>query len=121
MCMKSLHRSKAIEAYEGARLVLKKGLVYPGYVLLKEATRSVLAYINEDVQGKEYSEKTKMRTLLEEVPAELEKLTDLSVFDIFVEMDTAGLGAILTLDIVELEKIRKVLKKTMGIYMQADL
>lgn len=119
--MKSLHRIKALESYRGARLLLKEGLVYPSYVMLKEATRSTLAYINEDVQDKEYSEKTKMKTLLNDMPIDLMQNVNMSIFNIFVDMDTEGLGAILALDIEELKNIRKVLKKIMGIYLDADI
>ena len=75
--MKSLHRTKALESYRGARITLKEGLVYPSYMLLKEATRSTLAYINEDLYDKEYSEKTKMRTLLSETPTVLVQSVDM--------------------------------------------
>ena len=119
--MKSLHRIKALESYRGARILLKEGLVYPSYVMLKEATRSTLAYINEDVQDKEYSEKTKMRTLLNDMPVDLMQNIDMSIFDIFVDMDTEGLGAILAIDIEKLKQIRKILKKIMGTYLDADI
>ena len=119
--MKSLHRIKALESYRGARLLLKENLIYPSYVMLKEATRSTLAYINEDIQGKEYSEKTKMKTLLDDMPAQLLQNIDMSIFKIFVDMDSAGLNAILTLDIEKLKDIRKTLKKIMGIYLDADI
>lgn len=116
--MKSLHRAKALEAYAGARIVLKEGLVYPGYMLLKEATRSTLAYINEDLQEKEYSEKTKMRTLLNDVPQQLIENVNMDIFNIFVDMDSAGLDAILSLDIEVLRDIKKVLKKIIGMYLE---
>ena len=119
--MKSLHRMKALESYRGARILLKEELVYPSYVMLKEATRSTLAYINEDLQGKEYSEKTKMRTLMEDAPAVLIEDIDMDIFNIFVEMDKAGLDAILALDIKELKKIRRTLKIIMGTYLDADI
>lgn len=119
--MKSLHRVKALESYRAARTLLKEDLVYPSYVMLKEATRSTLAYINEDIQGKEYSEKTKMRTLLDDAPAVLIQNVDMDMFNIFVDMDKAGLGAIFALDIGELKKIRRILKKIMGIYLDADI
>ena len=119
--MKSLHRTKALESYRGARITLKEGLVYPSYMLLKEATRSTLAYINEDLYDKEYSEKTKMRTLLNETPAVLVQSVDMSVFEIFVDMDTKGLDGILALDIEKLNSIRKDLKTIMGLYLDADI
>ena len=119
--MKSLHRIKALESYRGARILLKEGLVYPSYVMLKEATRSTLAYINEDVQDKEYSEKTKMKTLLNDMPMDLMQNVDMNIFNIFVEMDVKGLDAILAIDIEELKHIRKVLKKIMGTYLDADI
>ena len=40
---------------------------------------------------------------------------------IFVEMDIKGLDAILAIDIEELKHIRKVLKKIMGTYLDADI
>lgn len=115
--MKSLHRIKALETYNGARIMLKQGLVYPSYMLLKEATRSTLAYINEDIQDKNYSEKTKLRTLIDESPAQLSQDIDLSVFDVFVDMDREGLAAILALDIETLKRVKSVLKRLIGMYL----
>lgn len=119
--MKTLHRIKAIEAYNGGRLVLKEGLVYPSYVLLKEATRSTLAYINEDIQDKEYSEKTKMRTLLNDLPTKVVEDFNIDTFEIFVEMDSEGLESILSIEVETLKDIKRVLKKLMGLYLDAVL
>ena len=119
--MKNLHRSKALESYAAARLMLKEGLVYPSYVMLKEATRSMLAYINEDANDKEYSEKTKMRTLLDDTPAQLLPNVDMSIFELFVDMEKEGLDAILSLPMEKLLEIKKVIKKTMGVCVSADL
>lgn len=119
--MKNLHRSKALESYAAARLMLKEGLVYPSYVMLKEATRSMLAYINEDANDKEYSEKTKMRTLLDDTPAQLLPNVDMSIFELFVDMEKEGLDAILSLPMEKLLEIKKVIKKTMGVCLSADL
>lgn len=119
--MKYLHRMKALESYRAARILLKEDLVYPSYVMLKEATRSTLAYINEDVQGKDYSEKTKMRTLLEDAPAVLIQNVDMNIFNIFIEMDKKGLDGIMAIEIDELKKIRRTLKKIMGVYLEADI
>jgi len=119
--MKNLHRSKALESYAAARLMLKEGLVYPSYVMLKEATRSMLAYINEDANDKEYSEKTKMRTLLDDTPAQLVPNVDMSIFELFVDMEKEGLSSILSLPMEKLLEIKKVLKKTMGVCLSADL
>lgn len=119
--MKYLHRMKALESYRAARILLKEDLVYPSYVMLKEATRSTLAYINEDVQGKDYSEKTKMRTLLEDAPAVLIQNVDMDIFNIFIEMDKKGLDGIMAIEIDELKKIRRTLKKIMGVYLDADI
>lgn len=119
--MKYLHRMKALESYRAARILLKEDLVYPSYVMLKEATRSTLAYINEDVQGKDYSEKTKMRTLLEDAPAVLIQNVDMDIFNIFIEMDKKGLDGIMAIEIDELKKIRRNLKKIMGVYLEADI
>lgn len=119
--MKYLHRMKALESYRAARILLKEDLVYPSYVMLKEATRSTLAYINEDVQGKDYSEKTKMRTLLEDAPAVLIQNVDMDIFNIFIEMDKKGLDGIMAIEIDELKKIRRTLKKIMGVYLEADI
>ena len=121
MRMKNLHRSKALESYAAARLMLKEGLVYPSYVMLKEATRSTLAYINEDANDKEYSEKTKMRTLLDDTPAQLVPNVDMSVFELFVDMEKEGLSAILSLPMEKLLEIKKAIKKTMGLCLSADL
>ncbi len=119
--MKYLHRMKALESYRAARILLKEDLVYPSYVMLKEATRSTLAYINEDLQGKDYSEKTKMRTLLEDAPAVLIQNVDMDIFNIFIEMDKKGLDGIMAIEIDELKKIRRTLKKIMGVYLDADI
>lgn len=43
--MKSLHRTKALTAYEAARMALKNDMAYPAYMMLKEAARGTLAYI----------------------------------------------------------------------------
>ena len=101
--------------------MLKEGLVYPSYVMLKEATRSMLAYINEDANDKEYSEKTKMRTLLDDTPAQLLPNVDMSIFELFVDMEKEGLSSILSLPMEKLLEIKKVLKKTMGVCLSADL
>lgn len=119
--MKSLHRCKAIDTYKAARITLKEDLVYSSYMLLKESTRSTLAYINEDLQGKEYSEKTKMRKLLDDVPAQLTQDVNLEMFNLFVDMDSEGLQGILAIDINELKKIKKALKKIIGIYLNEKL
>ena len=119
--MKYLHRMKALESYRAARILLKEDLVYPSYVMLKEATRSTLAYINEDLQGKDYSEKTKMRTLLEDAPTVLIQNVDMDIFNIFIEMDKKGLDGIMAIEIDELKKIRRTLKKIMGVYLDADI
>jgi hypothetical protein len=112
---------KALESYRAARILLKEDLVYPSYVMLKEATRSTLAYINEDLQGKDYSEKTKMRTLLEDAPAVLIQNVDMDIFNIFIEMDKKGLDGIMAIEIDDLKKIRRTLKKIMGVYLDADI
>ena len=119
--MKYLHRMKALESYRAARILLKEDLVYPSYVMLKEATRSTLAYINEDLQGKDYSEKTKMRTLLDDTPAQLLPNVDMSIFELFVDMEKEGLDAILSLPMEKLLELKKVIKKTMGVCLSADL
>lgn len=115
--MKSLHRGKAIEVYLGAKVVMKKGYVYPAYVLLKESLRATLAYIQEDLADKEYSEKTKLRTLLETTPVILTPDVKLEVFNIMLELEDIGLDAIMSVDIEELEKVRKALKQIIGIYL----
>lgn len=46
--MKTMHRTKALAAYEGARLTLNNNMSYPTYMLLKEAVRGVLSYMAED-------------------------------------------------------------------------
>lgn len=121
MFMKNLHRSKALDSYAAARLLLKQGFIYPSYVMLKEATRSTLAYINEDANDKEYSEKTKMRTLLDDTPAFLVPDVDMSVFELFVDMEKEGLSAILALPMEQLLAIKKALKKVMGLCLSADI
>ena len=97
--MKSLHRGKAIESFTGAKVVMSKGLIYPAYILLKESLRATLAYIQEDLTNKEYSEKTKLRSLIATTPEVLTPETNLATFDIILEMEEQGLDAIMSTDI----------------------
>lgn len=119
--MKSLHRGKAIDGYKGARLVMKSGLVYPAYVLLKESLRATLSYIQEDIQGKEISNKTKLKTLINDSPVVLAPNVNLEVFDIMLELEGNGLDAIMSVDIGELEKVRKALKQIISMYLGENL
>lgn len=115
--MKVLHRGKAIDSYIGAKTVMNKGLVYPTYVLLKESLRATLAYIQEDLSDKVYSEKTKLKALISTTPVVLTQDTHLEVFDIILELEESGLEAIMRIDIQELEKVRKALKQIIGMYL----
>jgi hypothetical protein len=119
--MKHLHRSKAIENYEGARLAIKEGLSYPSYILLKESLRATLAYINEDLFNKEYSTKTNLKLLLSQTPLELARNVDTSVFEEILRLEKSGLQTILTTSREDFGKIKKSLKKVIGLYLNENL
>ena len=121
MIKKILHKEKAIDSYNGAKLVSQEGLVYPTYMLLKESVRATLAYIQEDISDKQYSDKTKLKTLISSTPALLLPNVDINVFNILIDLETSGLEAIMGADISELEKVRKALKQIIGVYLHTRL
>ena len=86
-------------------------------VFLSKKVKSGIFNAND----KEYSEKTKMRTLLDDTPAQLVPNVDMSVFELFVDMEKEGLNAILSLPMEKLLEIKKAIKKTMGLCLSADL
>ena len=45
----------------------------------------------------------------------------MSIFELFVDMEKEGLSAILSLPMEKLLEIKKVIKKTMGVCLSADL
>ena len=115
--MKVEHRAKALECYEGARLVLSKGMVYPSYVLLKEATRALLAYIAEDNMGYNFTEKSKLKNLMELMTDSLVPSEYIEKLNIFIEMENSGLGSILALGTEPLLEVKSALKKLIGTYL----
>ena len=46
---------------------------------------------------------------------------DIDTFEIFVEMDSEGLESILSIEVETLKDIKRVLKKLMGLYLDAVL
>ena len=109
--MKSLHRAKAISAYEGARLVLKNEQVYPSYMLLKEAARGVLSYIAEDCLDTEICEKTKLDRLLEFMKDGVISDEDARCINLLIDAERGGLQKIITMDLNDLKSIKKSIKK----------
>lgn len=115
--MKSLHRTKAIAAYEGAREVLKKEMAYPTYVLLKEAVRGTLAYIVEDTENYDISEKTKLHKLIYLVRETIVSESDKEKLRLLVEAEREGLGAITSMEIEKLAEIKVITKKLIGTHL----
>lgn len=116
--MKSLHRAKALAAYEGARLVLKQEMSYPAYMLLKEAARGLLSYIVEDSFDKEISEKTKLSRLLEFVDVETFKAEDIENIKELIKAENLGLEEILSMDLDKLKSIKKTIKGLIADYLR---
>lgn len=115
--MKIEHRAKALEAYEGARIVLKNELVYPSYVLLKESTRAMLAYIAEDRMDKDLSEKTKLKGLMELMTPALVPENYMEKLQVILDAEQKGLSEILQIDINNLLEVKSVLKQLIGMYL----
>ena len=116
--MKSLHRTKALTAYEAARMALKNDMAYPAYMMLKEAARGTLAYIVEDSQNREISEKTKLQKLLDwanEVDLPPNGYENLSY------LIQAELSEILTLPLDELNKVKKTIKLMIGEHLRQNV
>lgn len=116
--MRSLHRTKALAAYGGARLTLKNDQAYPSYMLLKEAARGVLSYILEDSFDKDISEKTKLSRLIELLDSEAIGTEDMENLNKLVEAEQGGLEHILTMDIDELYTIKKTVKRLIAKYLR---
>lgn len=108
--MKSLHRTKALAAYDGARLAVKNDLAYPSYMMLKEAARGVLSYIAEDELEQDISEKTKLTRLLELIDTEGLNPDDLAGVNKLIELEQGGLVEILSVPMDELRKVKKAVK-----------
>lgn len=108
--MKSLHRIKAVSAYNGARTAINAGENYPAYILLKEAARGVLSYICEDAFSKDICEKTKLTHLLEWTTPAFISEDDRATLEILVDAEKKGLEGILCIPTDDLSKIKKVLK-----------
>ena len=119
--MKSLHRTKSLAAYAGARITLKEGLPYPSYMLLKEAARGVLSYIAEDVMEHDISEKTKLSRLLELI--DIENFDEKVIKDIekLVEAENRGLNAILTMEVDELIQIKRSIKSLIADHLKEPI
>ncbi|MBR6756282.1 MAG: hypothetical protein IKM15_04980 [Peptococcaceae bacterium] len=116
--MKSLHRTKTLAAYEGARLVLKEGMTYPAYMLLKEAARGVLSYLAEDVMQQDINEKTKLSRLLELIDVENFKEADIKNIEKLIEAENKGLNAILTMDVDQLKEIKASVKSLIATHLK---
>lgn len=119
--MRSLHRVKAIAAYDGARITLKNEMSYPSYMLLKEAARGVLAYIAEDSLDQEISDKTKLSRLLDLVNEDLINKEDRHGIEMLIDAENRGLTGILTMDIAELKTVKKAVKHLIAAYMKEPI
>lgn len=115
--MKSLHRTKALAAYEGARMALKNDMTYPAYMMLKESARGVLSYIVEDKLGKDISEKTKLARLLELMDENILEAYDIYTLYKLVDAENNGLEYILTMDIEVLKGIKKTIKNLIATFL----
>lgn len=116
--MKSLHRIKAIAAYNGAREVLKKEMAYPAYMMLKESARGILSYIVEDSYDKEISDKTKLSRLLDLINEELLTTEQIESIRYLVGVEKQGLEGILTIPTTDLIKIKRALKELIINYLK---
>lgn len=119
--MKSLHRTKALSAYEAARLALKNDMSYPAYMLLKEAARGTLAYIVEDSQNREISEKTKLQKLLDWVDESALPTMGYENITYLINAESKGLSDILTLPLDDLKKVKKTIKKMIGEHLKQNV
>ena len=112
-----LHRIKAIESFEALELMIDAGLTYPAYMMLKEGLRSVLAYINESRYDKEYSTKTKLKTVIAESKEDIASGVSLKDFDMLLELEEAGLNRIIATEATDLNDMRFALKKIIKTYI----
>lgn len=112
-----MHRIKAIESYEALDLMIDKGLTYPAYMMLKEGLRSVLTYINESKYNKEYSTKTKLKTVMAESVEDIAAGVHLRDFDMLLELEEGGLERIISTEAEELRPMKSALKKIIHTYI----
>lgn len=119
--MKSLHRAKAISAYNGARITLKENMSYPAYMLLKEAARGIMSYMVEDSLDKEISDKTKLTRLLEMMNVDLMTDEQVESVKVLIDAEESGLSGVLSMDIDELNDIRKSIKKLIIEYFKEPI
>lgn len=108
--MKSLHRTKALAAYDGARLTLNNNMAYPTYMLLKESARGILSYIAEEKFGYTISDKTKLSRLIEFLDEETINIIDLKNIQKLIDVESNGLQAIISINTDDLEDIKRTLK-----------
>ena len=116
--MKSLHRIKAISAYNGGRVAINAEENYPAYILLKESARGILSYITEDAFATEICEKTKLANLLEWTTPTFISNEDRAVIQLLVDAEKGGLQYILAIPLDDLKVIKKTLKKLIGTYLK---
>ena len=108
--MKHLHRAKCLSAYEGARVVLKQGMVYPAYMLLKEAARGVLSYMAEDFLDKGISEKSKLSNLVDILGDTMLSEKQKEGIQILIDAEKSGLEGILVLDVKAMTTVKRAVK-----------
>ena len=116
--MKYLHRVKTLSAYEGARVCLKNELTYPSYMMLKEAARGVLSYVAEDVLDRDISDKTKLDRLVEFMEEGLVSSEDMVNIQKLISAENEGLQGILSIELDDLMKIKKSIKKLIVTYIK---
>lgn len=114
---KILHKEKAVQTYRSGKHALENDLPYAAYSMLKESVRATLAYINEDLQGRTYSDKTNLKTLFHEVPAQLLESNTTDDFKIFLDLEKGGLTEILNANREDLKRAQVTLKKIIGVYL----
>lgn len=119
--MKSMHRTKTIAAYDGARLALKNNMAYPAYILLKEATRGVLAYIIEDRMDKDISEKMKLKSLLSFIDDTMVSADDIVNIEKLISIEASGIEGILSANIDDLIEIKRSIKHIISEYMHEPI
>ena len=115
--MKVLHRIKAIAAYNGARTAIKEKNNYASYILLKEAARGVLSYIVEDSFDKEICEKTKLTRLISWMHNSIVPDNILEDINKLVVAESNGLQAITSMDLDDLIRIKRAIKRLIIDYL----
>lgn len=116
--MKTMHRTKALAAYEGARLTLNNNMSYPTYMLLKEAVRGVLSYMAEDFLNIDIDEKTKLTRLVDLVNSEDINSDDNESIQALIDAEKRGLEHLLSMGIDTLRKIKKSAKHLIATYLK---